>query len=284
MIHDALDGLAGEGLDSNDDGTLSVNVGTGIQIVTDAVTSKDSEIDHDELANYDGDQHIDWTGATENFLTTGSITGGSAVIGAGANYLQVEADGTIEFNGTATVWDDLRIAGSSIRIGPSFPPSFEQYKDDGGGSVGVYLNYFEDVIEAQEQNVFFVAQMPHKWKLASTIYPHVHWTPNAAGGAGEEVRWGLEYTWVDYGETGGNTTIINASAHGPSENLISGRHYITPFASIAGTGHTLSSMLVCRLYRNSSHADDDFTGKAGFLEFDFHYEIDTIGSRQEYVK
>jgi hypothetical protein len=40
-------------------------------------------------------------------------------------------------------------------------------------------------------------------------------------------------------------------------------------------------MMLCRLYRNSSHANDTLTGKKAYLlEFDLHYQKDTMGSRQ----
>ena len=51
--------------------------------------------------------------------------------------------------------------------------------------------------------------------------------------------------------------------------------------SSEGVKKTLSSMLVCRLYRSAS---DSYGGDAGLLEIDFHYEIDSDGSRQEYTK
>jgi len=43
-------------------------------------------------------------------------------------------------------------------------------------------------------------------------------------------------------------------------------------------------MLVCRLYRDGGAAADDFGNTAGLLGFDIHFEKDTQGSRQEYIK
>jgi len=42
-------------------------------------------------------------------LANVSLNSGEIRIGGASDYLAVEADGTIEFNGEATVWDDLRI-------------------------------------------------------------------------------------------------------------------------------------------------------------------------------
>lgn len=41
-------------------------------------------------------------------------------------------------------------------------------------------------------------------------------------------------------------------------------------------------MLCCRLFRDA--ANDDYGGDVAFLEFDFHYEIDSLGSNSEYYK
>jgi hypothetical protein len=50
------------------------------------------------------------------------------------------------------------------------------------------------------------------------------------------------------------------------------------------SGHTVSSIVVWKLERVGDDDADTYTGTARFLELDFHYQSDTEGSRQEYVK
>jgi hypothetical protein len=55
-------------------------------------------------------------------------------------------------------------------------------------------------------------------------------------------------------------------------------------ADVAIDGHTasknISSMLVCNIKRTDTGTDDTWTGTDPMiLEVDFHYEIDTMGSR-----
>ncbi len=45
----------------------------------------------------------------------------------------------------------------------------------------------------------------------------------------------------------------------------------------------VSIMLMCRIYRDVSDGDD-YADDAFLLEIDFHYEIDTVGSRAEATK
>jgi hypothetical protein len=61
------------------------------------------------------------------------------------------------------------------------------YPGNGAGSSGVFLNAFA---ANQEEDICFSVQIPHKWKLGSTIEAHVHWIPksNSAG----NVRFGIE--------------------------------------------------------------------------------------------
>jgi hypothetical protein len=63
---------------------------------------------------------------------------------------------------------------------------------------------------------------------------------------------------------------------------------MTPEVTI--DGHTsakhISSMLLCNVKRTDTGADDTWTDAQGplLLEIDFHYPIDTVGSRQAGTK
>ncbi len=46
----------------------------------------------------------------------------------------------------------------------------------------------------------------------------------------------------------------------------------------------LSSILIGRLFRNSSAAGDTYTDKVGLLYIDAHYQINSLGSTDEYTK
>ena len=189
-------------------------------------------------------------------------------IGTAANYTQIEKDGTIEFNGDATVWDDLRVPVTSTKPGNTLP-DFTAWLAAGG----LKTWFFDGGGRAEE--VHFTVQLPHSWKIGTDLVPHVHWTDTNIDTG--NVRWSLEYTWADENGTFGASTTIHKVI---AVSGVPWKHVRTDFAAIDGSGITgISSMLVCRLYRDSSHADDTFTGDAALLEIDFHYEIDTIGSR-----
>ena len=195
------------------------------------------------------------------------------------NYTRIEADGTIKFVGNATVWEDLRVPMTATKGGGVREPGFAKLKDNGDGSTGVYAYWFD---KTNIEELFFACQLPHSW-AGTLIYPHVHFVPKTDGGATHRVRWGLEYTWAGMGQVYGDTNILYASS---AAALDAGRHYLTPFAAITpNVGQaTLSSMLVCRVFRDATHTGDDYDDDAGLLEIDFHYEINTVGSREPLSK
>ncbi len=64
-------------------------------------------------------------------------------------------------------------------------------------------------------------------------------------------------------------------------------HQMASFDTISPpreAAENVSSILVCRLYRYASDTLDTYAGLAALLEFDLHYEIDTIGSKTETSK
>jgi len=177
------------------------------------------------------------------------------------------------------VYEDVRIQLGAVKPGvnaPTWGPS--------GFDAALYCWLFSDAA-VNEEEVHFAVQIPHAFLEGSTIYPHVHWHPKQAPAADNRVvRWGFRYSWgnIDAIMPGGVT--INAD----SENLMiagsQNKHILTSFPAIVGGGKTISSMLLCWLFRNSSHANDTYTGDAGFLEFDIHVQLNSFGSRQELIK
>lgn len=199
------------------------------------------------------------------------------------NYLEVKSNGFVLFHGTATAWDDLRVPLQSTKLGGSKDPDFSPFKNDGGTSQGVFVYYFSP---STEEELYFAVQLPHGWVAGSNLHAHLHWVPAANGAAGQVVNWGLEYTWSNLGAVFGNTTIIfaNDTEQGDA-SLVQNKHYLTELGEIDGTGKTLSSMLICRVFRDAAGAlaTDDFPADAGLLEVDFHYEIESLGSDTEYA-
>jgi len=231
----------------------------------------------DEIAGVSGIQSFS--------IETNSLQAGQAKIGdvEAGDYADISAIGELRLYGEATQWTDLRVSANSTKKGGSKEPTFTKILDNGASSQGVFAEAFS---ASTEEELYFEVQMPHSWKVGSDIEAHVHWLPNVAATVTDKVSWGLEYTWSNVGDTFGNTTIISGDTIAHGSTAVANSHCITELGDIDATGKTLSSMLMCRVFRDAtgSLGTDDYASLASLLEIDFHYQIDALGSKSEYVK
>lgn len=208
----------------------------------------------------------------------------------------VESDGTLVSSGAATVWNDINVYPDVFTATQSTGPSQTQWKKTAANnSQGVFLWSFSATVE---QEVYFQVQLPHGYKEGTTLYPHVHWTTFTVNPTGTVVDWALEYTIMKMGGTFGNTVMISGSTPVVAPTA-AGQHTVTALTPIT-SGITpnnleISTVLVCRLFRNSIvtaanstlHGGTDidtYSGGAGLLGFDIHYESDFPGSRDQTTK
>jgi len=177
------------------------------------------------------------------------------------------------------VWDDLRIVPTAFDFGGSSDPTLVTYTPTGSG-IPVMLYEF-----AKTDVAYFVVQIPHNYKVGTDIYVHAHWTPGSRGSAesGKFVGWKVAYSWANINGTFSAMTVADLS---DACDGVNDKHQMTPDVLI--DGHTvakgISSMLICYITRTDTGADDDWVSSTGgqmplLLEVDFHYQIDTIGSR-----
>ncbi len=198
----------------------------------------------------------------------------------------VKGDANGDLVSVGAQWDDLTVEANVVKLRGTNDPTFEAFLNNGGASVGTYLYYFSPTAVNE---VFFSKQFPHSWNQGQ-IRPHVHWVPeNTADGnpANQKVKWGLEYTWANVGTTYGNTaSILYATDHIPNDaNVVADRHYISSFPAItpSASQNGYSSMIVARLFRAATDAEDNYEHKAGLLEIDFHIQKVDFGTDTEFA-
>ena len=177
------------------------------------------------------------------------------------------------FNEESSVFDDLRFPASAVN-----PPGIASDPDFDTTNGG----YLFDATSTEL--LFLIAQLPHGYKEGTTLYPHVHWekTTNASG----NVKWEVEYQWSRIGETRDSATSISATAVASAtpDTDTADKHLITPFPEISDSDAQISDMLIMQLKRLGGDAADTYGADARLIEFDIHYESDTQGSRQEFIK
>lgn len=168
----------------------------------------------------------------------------------------------------ATYWDDLRTNAENLRLPGSNPAEFVTYKT-------IFSALAFDATNNEYAQANF--QMPHAWSEGTSVHYHVHFVP--ASNATGTVIFCTDYIIASpngYFSTSKNSCgTANVSAE-------QDRHRIVEIADINMTGHTVSAVIKTRIYRNAT--GDNFTGDVHVEEVDMHYETNSPGSREEYLK
>lgn len=230
------------------------------------------------FVNYPAIAHVPWAFYNAGTPTVGIRAGNGTVFIGPSKGAIVTYDGT---NPQAIAdgsdrWEDLQAPITSVKLGGVKDPGFAAVQ----GSVYAYW-FDKDAIE----EVYVSFQMPHAWREATPIIPHVHWIPKAT--AAGTARWGFEYNWTNIGGSVGATGTVYAGT--PIQTLAGGTavintHYVNSFGTIDATGKTISSVLLGRLFRHATDGGDSYGNDAGLIGFDLHYLRDAQGSRDETTK
>jgi hypothetical protein len=174
---------------------------------------------------------------------------------------------TIEY--TNSKWDDSQVPATAVRPSGTLPPTWE------AGFKGNANMFCLNFVNTQADEIFFNVQLPHARKTNSLIYPHVHFTPFAALGAGTYAgQFILEYYYA-----GPEAVAFSAiQTKTLTKTWSNEQQWVHMMASVAGYSldSPISTILACRLYRDNTVANN-FAGKLTYLGFDIHVEIDTPG-------
>jgi len=160
-------------------------------------------------------------------------------------------------------WDDMRVSLARATAGGD-PPTWSVFRN------GVYAQSFAD---GAVNSLMFDVQLPHSW-AGTDLAPHLHWSPGASTNTGA-VRWGLEYTWQNINGAFPATTTIYIA---PTGSGTAYQHQMASFANLTAAGFGLSSLLLCRLFRDGANGADTFAASAFALSLDFHFQTRQLGS------
>lgn len=183
--------------------------------------------------------------------------------------VSIDATNAIKLNGGSTVWDDLFFPFTTGHQGNAgYPPLNVD---------SLYYSFAVDSVGNDAQYMIYAIQLPHRWLEGSGILePHVHYKYESAVGT---PTFTMKYKWYDIGETTqvgwswytmGTTTGTDDKTH----QIVDGT------GGISCSGHTFSSILICYVYLSAVSG----TGSCNAWQFDIHYLIDSMGSKDEYAK
>ncbi|MHA2246912.1 MAG: hypothetical protein ACXADY_18350 [Candidatus Hodarchaeales archaeon] len=195
---------------------------------------------------------------------------GAQRIGEGDNYTQFGSSGTMEFVGTATMFDDMEASLTPDKQGSNSKPDYDFT------NLGLLFPQNDT-----DEKVHLIIQFRHKKKLDTPVYPHIHYIQGQTGTPVFEYA----YRWYSNGQhmpsvwqTGttvdGNRGIFTWTSG--SMLQIASFPAVTPPMEDEG----VSSNFEMILWRNDNEISGDVLAKY----IDVHYEIDTVGSDGQYTK
>lgn len=196
----------------------------------------------------------------------------------GTPYLHVDASGFLYLD--RPVWDDLRIVPSAFDFAGNSDPALTSWQPGGAGAPAYRVWEFGPADEA-----FFSAQLPHAYATGSDVKVHVHWTAGSRGVAesGKTVAWKLEASWANINGVfaSGIRYDLTSTCDG-----INDKQLMSADVVMSGVGKSISSTIMCRLLRDTGDtwATNTATNCPILLEVDFHYPINTLGSRYSGAK
>lgn len=138
--------VVAQGVLSIDAGGVKLNHGTGLQNDSGTLKTKDSEIVHDDLSGFVANEHIDWTSATENLATTGTITTPTMKPAAAGDTISIHPDATGDAAARVAFFENVDAATEhpALRI-------YGYAENIGGGSqkyVDIYINNYGNLFWA----------------------------------------------------------------------------------------------------------------------------------------
>jgi len=167
---------------------------------------------------------------------------------------------------TVPRYNDIVFELVQSRVGVNLKPDFDYT------NIGLLFPR-NDVTEI----VYFTVQLPHSWKVGTTVFPHLHIRQSQ----NLQATFRMEYIWYDIGDTIPTVwSVYDLNQYampyvsGDISNIVKGAN------GISGVGQGISSILKIKLFRN----DNVYVGDMLADQFDIHIEIDGFGSQQEYVK
>ena len=174
------------------------------------------------------------------------------------------------FKGQAPNYNDINIPGFAFGMGASPPDKIDILPSGSIRALG-----FDGGVTTEE--LHSSGEILHGYVEGTDLDIHVHWittTTNAGN-----VKWQLEYHWINPETVYGDPTIISSTT---ATNETAWKSWHSYFPPIDGTGKDQGSELVFRLFRDPT--EDTYASDAALIQVGIHYQIDALGSRQPEIK
>ncbi|OOZ37967.1 hypothetical protein [Solemya elarraichensis gill symbiont] len=181
----------------------------------------------------------------------------------------------------AAGWKDKEASISTAKVGGSDPPTWAVMID------GIYAYKFAP---NKDEEVWLSFHMPHDIQYSflrddgtvqgPTLFPHVHWVSDGTDTG--TVRFGIEYTMAkgySQGVFPVTTTIYLEQASDGTAN----KHNIvetTDDNALLSESFETDALVLTRVFREGTHANDTLTDDVFILFVDLHYPSDGLNTNE----
>jgi hypothetical protein len=184
------------------------------------------------------------------------------------NYLEIEDDGSLNLHGNATGWKDENLSATLTAVGVNAPGLINW--DTSNIKVPAFPNN-----NTKELN--FLKEFDHAAKTASGISFHAHVYPTTA--ASGSIKFYLEF----YIKNANITAITGTLSNSVSTNSLAWEELKIDFAPVQNAILTVGTQIGARLYRLNTDPGS-YAENVAVSTWGYHYEIDSLGSKEITVK
>jgi hypothetical protein len=264
---------AGDTIVSHFDNVIAVGGYTGAGTVTYANSLADGNVNISGVAQFGtgNDMEIGYDG-TDGFIRTDLVAASDLNVDCGANK-------TVELQ--TTVWRDINLGAAMLSLPVATQPDEVEIVDEAAGNTGIYTWGF-----AVNELVSGVFEMQHDYAEGTDITFHVHWGGNAAPTGTDYVKWQLDYTIVrDDNTINAATSLVVETAYDTQYEWIR-----SSFAAITGStggvdgGDIKIGDQFFFFFKRIAAVGDAYAGDALVATLGLHYQVNTMGSRQQGTK
>jgi len=195
----------------------------------------------------------------------------TSLVAASDLNLTCGANKTLELQNV--VWNDINFSLVTAKVPAAHYPTWTTFL----ANLNSYTFAIDDYADIA------TAEILHDWKEGTDLGIHLHIVTNGLNNAtARKAKYIVYYSWGDMNE------VMSAQASLTAEltiaaNLADKTYLFLDMGDITGTNYKIGSLLKMRVMRiagtGTEPANDPFVEQVGI-----HYQIDTIGSRQELIK
>lgn len=188
-------------------------------------------------------------------------------LGKGTELTYTELDGNFTDLDTRTKsgWRDI-VDHMQSRGGSSEPP-YSLFRGN------IWMPAFSH-IDMQECYAQF--NIGHDYAMGTTLYPLIHWSVDTTTIG--TVRWGFEYSIAKGHQQMAFTEPVTVYVNQTTDGTIY-KHYIAEIAdadAISGTLIEPDTIILCRIFRDSTNLSDNYDGHAFGICTSLHYQADKL--------